>query len=86
MFMDNLYLPGCDGIYQFGQTLPGLSHAWSRPIDYLNGSDRLFLYQTGQTIGFCYRNNQVNYYAKVRNERFTKHGYLVTDAIYRDKI
>ncbi len=86
IFMDNLYLPGCDGIYQFGQTIPWLSNAWSRPINYVNGSDRLFLYQDGENLGFSYRNNQRNYYTVAVIGRFNNYGYLVTDSIYRDKL
>lgn len=86
IYMDNLYLPGCDWIYQFGQTIPWLSNAWSRPINYINGSDRLFLYQSGENLGFSYRNNQRSYYVNVINGRFQNYGYLVTDSIYRDKL
>ena len=86
IFMDNLYLPWCDGIYQFWQTIPWLSNAWSRPINYQNGSDRLFLYQDGENLWFSYRNTQRNYYVNVINERYQSYGYLVSDSIYWDKL
>lgn len=86
IYMDNLYLPGCDGIYQFGQTIPGLSNAWSRPIDYENGSDRLFLFQNGANLSFTYRLSQKNYYVIIDNARYCYKWYIVTDSIYRDKL
>lgn len=86
IYMDNLYLPGCDGIYQFWQTLPWLSNAWSRPIRYEEGADKLFLFQNGDKIAFTYRVNQKNYYAMALNGRYTDKWYLVTDSIYWDKL
>lgn len=86
MFMDNLYIPGCDGIYQFGQTIPWLSNSWSRPINYQNGSDKLFLYQSWAQLWFAYRYNQENYYVEAVNGRYNNYGYLVTDSLYRDKL
>lgn len=86
IFMDNLYLPWCDWIYQFWQTIPWLSNARSKPINYANGSDKLFLYQDGENLWFSYRNNQRNYYVIAVNGRFHDYGYLVTDSIYRDKL
>ena len=86
IFMDNLYLPGCDGIYQFWQTIPGLSNAWTRPIKYPNGSDKLFLYQEWEYLGFSYRNNQRNYYTMASNEMYQDYWYLVTDSLYWDKL
>lgn len=86
IFMDNLYLPWCDGIYQFWQTIPWLSNARSKPINYANGSDKLFLYQDGESLWFSYRNNQRNYYVTVVNERYQNYWYLVTDSLYWDKL
>lgn len=86
IFMDNLYLPWCDWIYKFWQTIPWLSNAWSRPISYEKWADRLFLYQNWKVLWFCYRNNQRNYYATAENELYTPNWYLVTDSIYRDKL
>lgn len=86
MYLDNLYLPWCDGIYQYWQTLPWLSKAWSRPINYQNGSNHLVLYQDGSNLGFTYRNNQRNYYVMAYNDSFTYYWYLVTDSLYWDKL
>lgn len=86
IYMDNLYIPWCDGIYQFWQTLPWLGNAWSRPIDYQNWADKIFLYQDGVRLAYSYRLNQRNYYATVENGKYAYKWYLVTDSIYRDKI
>ena len=86
MFMDNLYLPWCDGIYQYWQTIPWLAPSWSRPINYQNWADRLFVYQSGAKLCFTYRYNQTNYYASAVNERYAPYWYLVTDSLYRDKL
>lgn len=84
IYMDSLYLPGCDGIYQFGQTLPGLSFSRSRPIKYDNGADKIFM--TWQNLSFTYRLDKRNYYGLVRTDYYTNKWYLVTDSIYRDKL
>lgn len=86
VFMDNLYLPWCDGIYQFGQTIPWLWNAWSRPIKYPNDTDKLFLYQNGEHLWFSYRENQRTYYSNVVVGRYNTTWYLVTDSIYWDKL
>ena len=86
IYMDNLYIPWCDGIYQFGQTLPWLSNAWSRPIDYQNGADKIFIYQDGVKLAYSYRINQRSYYVAVDNSKYAYKWYLVTDSIYRDKL
>ena len=86
MYLDNLYIPWCDGIYQYGQTIPWLSKSWSRPIKYENGSNSLALYQDGSELGFSYRNNQKNYYVIVENGNYNDYWYLVTNSLYRDKL
>lgn len=86
IYLDNLYLPWCDWIYQFGQTIPWLSNSWSRPIKYQNNSDRLQLFQYGWFLAFLYRNSQRTYYSVVESDEYGDSGYLVTDSIYWDKI
>ena len=86
IYLDNLYLPWCDGIYQFGQTLPWLSNAWSRPIKYENGADKLFLFQTNGSLYFAYRLDYKTYYGVVNSDEYTDKWYLVTDSIYWDKL
>ena len=86
IYLENLYLPGCDWIYQFGQTLPWLANSWSRPIKYANWATRLFVYQTGGVLEFAYRLNTRNYYASVASEYYNDKWYLVTDSIYWDKL
>ena len=82
MWMDNLYIPGCDWIYQYWQTIPWLPASWSRPIKYQNWADRLFLY--GEW--FTYRYNKENYYSGIIYDRYTNKWYLVTDSLYWDKL
>lgn len=84
--LDNLYIPGCDGIYQFGQTLPWLSKAWSRPIKYPNWVDRLMLFPDGWLPTFTYRLNQRQYYGTIGTDTYNDKWYLVTDSIYWDKL
>ena len=86
MYLDNLYIPWCDGIYQYWQTLPWLSKSWSRPVKYENGSNRLALYQDGAELGFTYRNDQRNYYVIVENANYNDYWYLVTNSLYWDKL
>ncbi len=86
VYMDNLYIPWCDWIYQFWQTLPWLSNAWSRPIRYKEGADKLFLFQNGDKVAFLYRDQQKTYYAMAINWRYTDKWYLVTDSLYWDKM
>lgn len=86
MFMDNLYIPWCDGIYQYWQTIPWLSASWSRPINYQNWADKLFVYQSWAELCFTYRYDQENYYVRAVNERYAPYWYLVTDSLYRDKL
>lgn len=86
MYLDNLYLPWCDGIYQYGQTIPGLSKSWSRPIKYPNWARHLFLYQDWSTLGFTYTLEQKTYYVSADNTNYNYSGYLVTDSLYRDKL
>lgn len=86
MYMDNLYIPWCDWIYQYGQTIPWLSTSWSRPLNYQNGASKLFVYQNWASLGFAYTYNQRNYYAIAYNDNYNYYGYLVTDSLYRDKL
>lgn len=86
IYLDNLYIPWCDWIYQFWQTLPWLSNAWSRPITYENGADKLFVFQNWSNLSFTYRINQRNYYTVVRMENYTQKWYLITDSLYWDKL
>lgn len=86
IYMDNLYLPWCDGVYQFWQTIPWLSNSWSRPIKYANGSDKLFLFQYWTYLWIVYRNGQRTYCETMMKWKYTTTWYLITDSIYRDKL
>lgn len=86
VYLDNLYIPWCDGIYQFWQTIPWLSNSWSRPINYQNWASRLFLYQDGSAFWFTYSYQRKQYYVIVNNDTFNYYWYLVTDSLYWDKL
>lgn len=45
MLLDNLYLPGCDGIYKYGNSIPGMSSSWSKPTKYPVGATNVLLGQ-----------------------------------------
>lgn len=86
IYMDNLYLPWCDGVYQFWQTIPWLSNSWSRPIKYANNSDKLFLFQYGTNLWVIYRNSQRTYCGAMQKWEYATSWYIVTDSIYWDKL
>lgn len=85
VYLDNLYIPGCNGIYQFGQTLPWLWNAWSRPVKFPTWSDKVSLLHSWD-IWMTYRLNQVQYYGKVESDYNTYNWYLITESIYWDKL
>lgn len=86
IYLDNLYLPWCDGIYQFWQTIPWLSKSWTRPIKYETWASRLFLFKLRESVWFIYTLNNKHYYCSLDEWAYQNHWYLVTDSIYRDKI
>ena len=85
IYLDNLYIPWCDWIYQFWQTIPWLSNAWSRPIKYPQWADKLFVLQSNY-IWMTYAIDWVQYYAEVNEAQNTYSWYLVTESIYWDKL
>ena len=84
--LDNVYVPWCDWIYRFGQIIPWLWNAWSRPIKYENGADRLFLIGDGWVPMFTYRLDQKQYYVEIREDQYADKWYLVSDSLYWDKL
>lgn len=86
MFLDNLYIPGCDALYKYGNDIPGLRSCWTRPVKYPRGSTNVILDQRGVYLFMSYTVDGVNYTAKVDERRYTSTGYLITEGIYRDKI
>lgn len=86
MFLDGLFIPGCDGIYKYGNEIPGMQHVRSRPIRYPFGSTKIMLGQNGVYFVVAYTNNGVNYVSEINEQRYTESGFLVTESIYRDKL
>lgn len=43
MYLDGMFISGCDGVYKYGNDIPGMKTAWSRPIKYPNGSTKILL-------------------------------------------
>lgn len=86
IFLDSLYIPGCDGVYKYWYDIPWLKNAWTRPIKYETGSTDIVLGQMGNFLGVAYRNDGINYIWWVDNRIYTEWGYLVTESIYWDKL
>lgn len=86
IYLDNLYLPWCDGIYQFWQTIPWLSKSWTRPIKYETWATKVFLFKIRESIWFIYTKDYKQYYCSLDEWAYQSHWYLVTDSIYWDKI
>lgn len=86
VFLDSLYVPGCDGIYKYGYDIPGLRSNWTKPIKYDTGAVNLTLGQDGNYLGVAFRAGGKNYIGKVDNRLYQPTGYLVTESIYWDKI
>lgn len=86
MFLDGLFVPGCDGIYKYGNEISGMQHVWSKPIKYPIGATRIILGQNGVYFVIAYTLDGVNYVSQINEQRYTASGYLVTESIYRDKL
>lgn len=43
VFLDSLYIPGCDGVYKYGYDVPGLRSNWTRPIKYDTGATNIVM-------------------------------------------
>ena len=86
VFLDSLYIPGCDGIYKYGSDIPGLKSNWTKPIKYDTWATNLSLGQNGNFLGVAFTAWNTNYVSKVDNRLYQPTWYLVTEAIYRDKL
>lgn len=86
IYMDNLYIPWCWGIYQFWQTLPWVWNAWSRPIRYPSVAQHFCLTNVWD-IRFAYSDwDYTSYYSIVYSDNFVFNWLLATDYIYWDKL
>jgi hypothetical protein len=86
MFLDWLFIPGCDGVYKFWNEMPWMPNVWTRPIKYPFWSTHVILGQNGVYFCITYALDWVNYFWQINEQRYTSTGYLVTEWIYRDKI
>ena len=86
VFLDSLYLPWCDGVYKYWSDIPGLRSNRTKPIKYDTKSTNLSLGQNGNFLGVAFTSGNVNYIGKVDNRLYQQTWYLVTEAIYRDKL
>lgn len=86
IFLDSLYIPGCDWIYKYGYDIPWLRTNRTRPIKYDTKSKYIVLWQRGHFLGIGYQAAGVNYIGEVDNRLYPTTWYLVTESIYRDKL
>jgi len=86
MFLDWLFIPGCDGVYKFWNEIPWMPNVWTRPIKYPFWSTHVILGQNWVFFCITYTLDWVNYFWQINEQRYTSTGYLVTEWIYRDKI
>ena len=86
IFLDSLYIPGCDWVYKYGYDVPGLRSNRTRPIKYDTGATHIVLWQRGHYLGLAFTASWVNYIWKVDNRVYTTTGYLITESIYWDKL
>ena len=86
MYLDSMFISGCDGVYKYWTDIPGMKTSWSRPIKYPYGSKKILLGQDGVYFAIAYTLDNVNYYSYIHPQRYTDSWYLVTESIYRDKL
>lgn len=86
MYLDSLYIPGCDGIYKYGTDVPWLRTAWTRPIKYDTGATNITLWQRNAFLNVWFRVGTTNYIGKIDPRLYTSTGYIITESIYRDKL
>ena len=86
IFLDSLFIPGCDAVYKYGYDVPGLRSCRTRPIKYDTGATHIVLWQKGHFLGVAYRADGVNYIGEVDNRLYPPKWYLVTESIYWDKL
>ena len=86
VFLDSLYAAWCDGLYKYWYDIPWLRSNWTRPVKYDTWGAYIVLGQRGHYLGIGYRANNINYIGKVENRLYQPTWYLVTEAIYWDKL
>lgn len=86
IFLDSLYIPWCDGVYKYWSDIPWLSKSRTRPIKYDTWATNIVLGQRWHFLGIATTVDWKNYIWYVDNRWYTDNGYLVTDAIYWDRL
>ena len=86
VFLDSLYIPGCDWVYKYGYDIPWLRANWIRPIKYDTGATNIVMGQRGHFLGVAFTADWVNYIGNVDNRVYPDTWFLVTESIYRDKL
>lgn len=86
IFLDSLYMPWCDGLYKYWYDIAWMRSNWTRPVTYPNGSTHISLGQRGHFLGVAYRADGTNYISNVDNRLYNSNWFLVTEAIYWDKL
>lgn len=86
MFLDSLFIPGCDWIYKYGNDIPWMRSAWTRPIKYDTGAENITLWQRWHFLWVWYTVGGLNYLWVVDNRLYHSTWMLITESIYRDKL
>lgn len=86
IYLDSLYIPGCDWIYKYWYDIPWVRSAWTRPIKYDTWSTNIVLWQRGHYLWVAYSVDGVNYIWNVDNRLYPSTWFLVTESIYWDKL
>lgn len=86
IFLDSLYIPWCDGVYKYWADIPWLSKSWTRPIKYDTWATNIVLGQRWHFLGIATTVDGKNYIWYVDNRGYTDNGYLISEAIYWDRL
>ena len=86
LFLDSLYIPGCDGLYEYGNDVPWFWVTLTKPISYDKWAEHICLTQNGKNLNIGESLDNINYIASVVWWLYTPNGYLVSESIYRDKL
>ena len=86
VFLDSLYAAWCDGLYKYWYDIPWLRTNRTRPVKYDTWAGYIVLGQRWHYLWIGYRADGYNYITKVENRLYQPTWYLVTEAIYWDKL
>ena len=86
VFLDSLYAAGCDWLYKYWYDIPGLRSNRTRPVKYDTWGSYIVLGQRGHYLGVGFRADGSNYIGRIENRLYEPTWYVVTEAIYRDKL